>query len=101
MFFAYKNGVQIATKTFLSIGGGEVRAKGEVSTIEPDVYVEKHFTEIAELCKSRNIRLSDYVFEHEGEGFKDFLMLVWQTMCNAISQGLTTISNCLTISNSY
>ena len=89
VFFAYKNGVQIATKTFLSIGGGEVRAKGEVSTIEPDVYVEKHFTEIAELCKSRNIRLSDYVFEHEGEGFKDFLMLVWQTMCNAISQGLT------------
>ena len=88
-FFAYKDGVQIATQTFLSIGGGEVRAKGEISTIEPDIYTEKHFTEIAELCKSRNIRLSDYVFEHEGEGFKDFLMLVWQTMCNAISQGLT------------
>lgn len=88
-FTAYKNGVEISNKTFLSVGGGEVRAKGELSTIEPDVYKEKHFTEIAELCKSRNIRLSDYVFEHEGEGIKEFLMEVWQTMCNAISQGLT------------
>ena len=88
-FIAFKEGREIASKTFLSIGGGEIKAKGELSTIEPDVYQEKHFTEIANLCKSRNIRLSDYVFEHEGEGFKEFLMTVWQTMCNAISEGLT------------
>ncbi len=88
-FFAYKNGNVTATKTFLSIGGGDIRAKGELSTVEPDVYMEKHFTEICELCKARNIRLSDYVFEHEGEGFKEFLMDVWHTMCQAISQGLT------------
>ncbi len=88
-FFAYKNGNVTATKTFLSIGGGDIRAKGELSTVEPDVYQEKHFTEICELCKTRNIRLSDYVFEHEGEGFKEFLMDVWHTMCQAISEGLS------------
>ncbi len=88
-FIAYKGGKEINRKTFLSIGGGDIRAKGELSTVEPDVYVEKHFTEICELCKARNIRLSDYVFEHEGEGFKEFLMDVWHTMCQAISQGLT------------
>lgn len=86
---AFKDGKEIATKTFLSIGGGEVRAKGEVGTIEPDVYVESHFSDIAKICKALNIRLSDYVFDHEGEGFKEFLMEVWKTMCNAISQGLT------------
>jgi len=88
-FLAYKDGVQIANKTFLSIGGGEIRAKGEISTIEPDLYVESHFSDIARICKALNIRLSDYVFDHEGEGFKEFLMDVWKTMCNAISQGLT------------
>ncbi len=89
VFTAYKGGKAIATDTYLSIGGGEIRKKGEAGTIEPDVYAEKHFTEIAELCKARNIRLSDYVFEHEGEGFKEFLNECWKTMCNAISQGLT------------
>ena len=89
VFTAYKDGVEIATKTFLSVGGGEIRAKGELGTIEPDVYVESHFSDIAKICKALNIRLSDYVFDHEGEGFKEFLMDVWKTMCNAISQGLT------------
>ena len=89
VFTAYKGGKATATDTYLSIGGGEIRKKGEAGTIEPDVYAEKHFTEIAELCKARNIRLSDYVFEHEGEGFKEFLNECWKTMCNAISQGLT------------
>ena len=89
VFTAYKGGKATAIDTYLSIGGGEIRKKGEAGTIEPDVYAEKHFTEIAELCKARNIRLSDYVFEHEGEGFKEFLNECWKTMCNAISQGLT------------
>lgn len=88
-FFAYKNGKEIATKTFMSVGGGEIKAKGELTSIEPDLYNERHFSEIADICKARNIRLSDYVFEHEGEGFKEFLMQVWQTMSNAISEGLT------------
>ena len=89
VFTAFKDGEEIASKTFLSIGGGEVRAKGELSTVEPDVYVESHFSDIANICKALNMRLSDYVFDHEGEGFKEFLMDVWKTMCNAISQGLT------------
>ena len=89
VFTAFKDGEEIASKTFLSIGGGEVRAKGELCTVEPDVYVESHFSDIANICKALNMRLSDYVFDHEGEGFKEFLMDVWKTMCNAISQGLT------------
>ncbi|MBQ2378524.1 MAG: serine dehydratase, partial [Clostridia bacterium] len=52
-----------AEATFLSIGGGEIRTPGEESTPDQDVYPESSFTEIANLCKSRNIRLSDYVFE--------------------------------------
>ncbi len=89
VFFAYKNNVLIAQKTFLSIGGGEIKALGEADTVEPDIYKESSFTDIAEYCKERNIRLSDYVFEREGEDFKSFLNECWQNMCASINQGLT------------
>ncbi|MBQ2325324.1 MAG: L-serine ammonia-lyase, iron-sulfur-dependent, subunit alpha, partial [Clostridia bacterium] len=71
-----------------SIGGGDVRIPGGTELHPVDVYPENSFTEIAALCKARNIRLSDYVFEHEGDGFREFLHDVWDTMCDAIREGL-------------
>ena len=84
----YKNGVECASMRALSIGGGEISIVGEGRAEQSEVYAEKSFTEIAELCKRRNIRLSDYVFEHEGEDFKHFLGEVWQAMSNSIREGL-------------
>lgn len=89
-FKGYVKDTLVADVTFLSIGGGEIRLLGETDAGEKsEVYGEKGFTEIAEICKNRNIRLSDYVFEHEGEDFKSFLLDVWRTMQNAIREGLT------------
>ncbi len=88
-FIAYKNGEELGRKRYYSIGGGEIRAEGDKVLMPPEVYSEKTFEEIAALCKSQNIRLSDYVFEHEGEGIKLFLLSVWRTMQNAITEGLT------------
>ena len=82
------SGGETVSMRALSIGGGEILVDGEGRTAARDVYAEKSFTEIAELCKQRNIRLSDYVFEHEGEGFKEFLMEVWHAMSNSIREGL-------------
>ncbi len=91
----FKNGVKIAEMTVLSIGGGEIRIAGDEMIDEdgdgvPDdeVYAEKNFSEIAEICKARNIRLSDYVFEHEDADFKHFLGEVWHAMSNSIREGL-------------
>ena len=66
-FIGYSGDIEIGRMRFLSIGGGEVRMDGEESrfALPPDLYAEESFTEIADLCKSRGIRLSDYVFEHE------------------------------------
>ena len=89
-FKGYVKDTLVADVTFLSIGGGEIKLLGENDAGEKsEVYGEKGFTEIAEICKQRNIRLSDYVFEHEGEDFKSFLLDVWRTMQNAIREGLT------------
>ena len=95
-FEGYNNGEPVAYMSVLSIGGGEIRIVGDSFVDEdgdgvPDdeIYAEKSFSEIAAICKSRNIRLSDYVFEHEDEDFGSFLLNVWNTMCDAIRDGLT------------
>lgn len=87
---AYKGGREVGKRRFLSVGGGEIRMEGE-ETEDPvkDDYPEESFSQIAEICKTRNIRLSDYVFEHEDADFKQFLHDVWGTMCASIREGLT------------
>jgi len=87
-FTAFKNGTLLGKKRFYSIGGGEIRSDGS-SASQDCVYPESSFGDIAALCKSRNIRLSDYVFEKEGPEIKLYLLAVWKTMQNAILEGLS------------
>ena len=88
--WGYVGGEETAKMTVLSIGGGEIRIVGEAEKAEEsEIYDKNSFTAIAQECKSRNIRLSDYVFEHEDADFPEFLLEVWHTMQNAIREGLT------------
>ncbi len=87
--FAFKGEKILNEKRVLSIGGGEIRFLGEAVEEKEEIYKEKNLGEIIKLCKERNIRLSDYVFEHEDKDFKHFLSDVWQTMCASIYAGLT------------
>lgn len=88
-FIAFKDGKETYKKEFYSIGGGEIQFDGADSVSPKEVYSENNFTEIANICKSRNIRLSDYVFEKEDSDIKQYLMAVWKTMQNAINEGLS------------
>lgn len=88
-FITFKEGKEIYKKEFYSIGGGEIQFDGADSVSPKEVYSENNFTEIANMCKSRNIRLSDYVFEKEDSDIKQYLMEVWKTMQNAINEGLS------------
>ena len=89
VFYAFKGNTLLNEKTFLSVGGGEITVLGSDPALKPIVYEHKSFSEIAEYCKSRNLRLSDYVFAREDEDFKAFLLDVWKTMCAAIMAGLS------------
>lgn len=88
-FIAFKEGKETDKKEFYSIGGGEIQFDGADSVSPKEGYSENNFTEIANMCKSRNIRLSDYVFEKEDSDIKQYLMEVWKTMQNAINEGLS------------
>ena len=88
--FAYdENGVETAKMRVMSVGGGDIRIEGVTAYDSPEIYEHSSYTEIAEYCKNRNMRLSDYVFEHEGEEIKGFLLEIWHTMTAAIREGLT------------
>ncbi|MBR2013633.1 MAG: L-serine ammonia-lyase [Clostridia bacterium] len=88
-FIAYQNKVELGRKFYYSIGGGEIQTDENRPTDERNIYQENTFESIAKICKSKNIRLSDYVFENEDPDIKDYLMKVWQTMQNAINEGLS------------
>ncbi len=87
-FFAYKGDALLTKKRILSIGGGDIRVEGHPEAEKPEMYDKNSFKQIADYCRSKNIRLSDYVFSHEDENFKKFLFDVWQVMKSEIEDGL-------------
>ena len=88
-FLAFRNGNEIGTLRVESIGGGDIRFPGQASAKSDEVYIEHSFAEIADFCKWRYIHtLSEYVELNEGPEIWDFLMDVWQTMKQAIADGL-------------
>lgn len=88
--FAYnKDGNETARERVMSVGGGDIVIEGRKKDASEDIYTESTFNEIAEYCLNRNIRLSDYVFEHEGDGIRDYLSKVWLVMMQSIDEGLS------------
>ena len=73
----------------LSVGGGDIHIEGRPFAASLHIYKETTFAAIAAICKAEGIRIADYVYRNEGEGFRDFLAEVWKTMKSAISEGLS------------
>ena len=86
---AYRGEELLARLRVLSVGGGAISIPGRPEAETAEVYPEKSFGEIAELCKSRKMRLSQYVEEREGEEIWDFLFEVWSAMKRSIIAGLS------------
>ncbi len=89
-FLAYKDQKLYLKRRICSVGGGAIRIEGEPNTESEHVYRENSFEEIAEIAKKKNIRLSDYVYENEGDDVKTFLNEIWKAMKEEIHCGLTT-----------
>lgn len=85
MFF--EDGKSI-TKRVFSVGGGAIRIDGELEEAEEEVYPEKNFAEISELCKKNNWSLVDYVRHYEGDEIFEYLKKVYHQMMATINNGL-------------
>ena len=90
-FEAYRGEELVNSQRYESIGGGDIRYAGGGVQTAPEVYRENTFAEVLDYCKWNYIgRFSDYVEKFEGPEIWDFLADVWQTMKNAIDQGVHT-----------
>jgi L-serine dehydratase len=91
---AYENGKLIGTKRVYSVGGGTIVFDGEsnpdTEITNKEIYPLNTFTEIAEYCANKNIRIWQYVEECEGKEIWEYLSKIWQQMKEAIRQGLIT-----------
>ena len=87
---ALAGGREIARLRVESVGGGDIRIHGRDGAAQDNgVYRETTFAQILDYCKYHYItKLSDYVLEQEGEEILPFLMQVWQTMQQAVADGL-------------
>ena len=85
----YRGEELLLQKRYMSIGGGDVVEEGEAQPESPEVYKENSYAEIAAYCKSRNIRLSEYVRRMEGDEIFSYLSEVWDAMQASVLEGLS------------
>lgn len=83
-----EDNVCIALWTVFSLGGGSVEIKEKKLEANGDVYFEKSYEEIRQLCIQRKISLFDYVLEHEPT-IEDYLGDVLKAMLNSVQRGLS------------
>ena len=87
-FTAFKNGKMIGTNTIFSIGGGSIRIEGEESDEDIELYPQKNFTEIIDLCRQRGLNLSEFIYRMEDFSIRSYLKTVWEAMKDSINRGL-------------
>ena len=85
---AYKAGQELQRFRIRSVGGGAIQMDGYQEAEAPEVYAEKNFDEIYQVCKQSGWRLWEYVEHNEGEEIWKFLAEVWKTMKTAVEKGL-------------
>ena len=74
----------------VSSGGGTIITSSSDNFSENDLYKEKNLTEILRFCSENDISLYQYIINHEGLSFIDYLKTVLKTMDNAIERGKNT-----------
>lgn len=85
----FEDGKPVAVRRVYSVGGGTIVFDGEKPEKQAEVYNLNTFSEIAEYCKAKNIRLWEYVVECEGKDILIYLGKIWDRMKDTVHEGLT------------
>ncbi len=85
---AYKNNTVINKTRVYSVGGGSVRFDKEKEDIKKKIYIHSTFSDIADYCNKKQMRLWEYVMENESSDFDKYLEEIWNVMKNSIKRGL-------------
>ncbi len=71
-----------------SVGGGSIVIDGQEDNAHEDIYPMTTMSEIMEWCNQTGRSYWEYVFQHEEEDIKEYLLDVWNHMRNAVRNGL-------------
>ena len=89
MLFCAYNGTELTdTARVFSVGGGKIVFEGETLAEPERIYPCSSLSEISGICDERDIRIWQYAEEVEGEGFREYMLTVWDTMKTAVRRGL-------------
>ena len=88
LFEAFKGGERIGANRIFSVGGGSIRIENEDSEEEREVYPQRNFTEILNLCRERSLNLEQFIYRMEAPSLRDYLKTAWEAMKDAIRRGL-------------
>ena len=92
---AMKGEKEIGQETYYSVGGGAVVTDSELEKIEGpyqktfvQVYNYSTMNSIMRWCRKTGYKLSDFVYQSEGDSIRDYLQQVWDTMSKCVESGL-------------
>ena len=88
-FEAFKDGKLIGENRIFSIGGGSIRIEGEESEDDVEVYPQRCFSEILEICKRRSLNLAQFIYRMEDDRLRDALKAAWTAMKASVVRGLS------------
>ncbi|MEN8187781.1 MAG: L-serine ammonia-lyase [Bacteroidota bacterium] len=71
-----------------SVGGGKIVDENKIGLKTTEVYIQKNMQDVINYYKNTGKTFWELVYETEGEEIKEHLYKVWDTMKNAISNGL-------------
>ncbi len=82
------DGREEGSVTYLSVGGGTVRALGAPEKRSDEVYPFADFSEIRAYCEREGIGLGDVAFRFEDASFENYLSHIWESMKETVERGL-------------
>ncbi len=86
--FAYKDGTEIDKSRVLSVGGGSIVFDDNEVEKPKKIYNKYKFTDIAEYCKDKSIRIWEYAEQNENTDFWEYMKNVWDAMKKSIKNGI-------------
>lgn len=88
ILIAYKDNLEIDRARIFSVGGGSIVIENYLREQPKRIYPHNKFSDIAEYCKRKSIRLWEYAVESEDGELVPYMNNVWQTMKESINKGL-------------
>ncbi len=82
------DGTKIDSRTYYSVGGGDVVREGESRKPANSIYTMTHIKDIQAWCEQTGLSYWEYVGQTEGPEIWDYLHQVWTVMKAAVERGI-------------